>query len=212
MRTDDLINAIAADAGTSPRRFAPALWAALAVSAVAAWFVGWSMMPPRPPVDPAFAAVRFPMKFVLTGAFGVAAAALAMRLATPGAALRPARGVLFAALALLAAAVLAELYVTPGDLWETRMVGQNWLVCLIHVPILSAIPLVVTLLAFRRGAPGSPTRLGAAAGLLAGAVGATVYAAHCPDDSPLFLGVWYTLAVGLVTIVGAAIGSRILRW
>lgn len=212
MRTEDLIHAIAADAATPPKRLAPAVWIALAVSAAAAWIVAWAMLGPRPPVDPAFAAVRFPLKFVLTGAFGAAAAALAMRLAKPGAAVGPARAALLMAFALLATSVLVELFVTPSDLWSTRLVGRNWLVCLIHVPLLSAIPLGVILLAMRRGAPGSPTRLGAAAGMLAGAVGATLYASHCPDDSPLFVAAWYTLSVGFVALVGAAIGSRLLRW
>ncbi len=212
MRTEDLIRAIAADAATPPKRLAPAVWIALAVSAVAAWIAAWGMLPPRPEVDPSFAAVRFPMKFVVTCAFGAAAAALAMRLARPGAALAPARVALFGAIAVLAAAMLVEMYVTPSGLWRERVMGINWLVCLVHVPLFSAAPLAAILLAMRRGAPGSPAGLGAAAGLLAGAIGATAYAAFCPNDSPLFVGVWYTLAVCLVTVVGAAVGARLLRW
>jgi hypothetical protein len=53
---------------------------------------------------------------------------------------------------------------------------------------------------------------GAAAGLLAGGLGAVLYAIHCPDDSPLFVALWYVPAVALVVLAGAAAGSRVLRW
>ncbi len=61
----------------------------------------------------------------------------------------------------------------------------------------------------RTGTAGS---CGAAAGLLAGAIGAALYATHCPDDSPLFVATWYTLAIGFVVGLGALAGSRLLRW
>jgi len=51
----------------------------------------------------------------------------------------------------------------------------------------------------RQGAPEHPALAGAAAGLLAGAIGAALYATHCPDDSPLFVAVWYTLAITFIT-------------
>jgi len=41
---------------------------------------------------------------------------------------------------------------------------------------------------------------------------ATLYAAHCTDDSPLFVATWYTLATALVTALGALIGSKLLRF
>lgn len=212
MRTDDLIAAIAADAATPPKRLRPAFWAAVGVSVFAAGVVFEALLGPRPDIGQAIGTLRFPLKFVMTIAFALAAGSLAARLARPGSDPAPARVGLAAAAALLAVAVVVELVAVPRDLWMTRLVGRNWAVCLVNVPILSAIPLGVMLVALRRGAPGSPMRLGAAAGLLAGALGATFYAAHCPDDSPLFVATWYTLSVGLVTAVGAAVGSLSLRW
>jgi hypothetical protein len=38
-----------------------------------------------------------------------------------------------------------------------------------------------------------------------------MYAAHCTDDSPLFVATWYTLATALVTAIGALLGVRFLR-
>jgi hypothetical protein len=53
---------------------------------------------------------------------------------------------------------------------------------------------------------------GAMAGALAGSLGAVLYAAHCVDDSPLFVATWYGIAIALVTAVGALLGHRLLRW
>lgn len=53
---------------------------------------------------------------------------------------------------------------------------------------------------------------GAAAGLSAGGLAATLYAIHCVDDSPLFVALWYTPPVVLVVLIGTAAGSRMLRW
>ena len=58
-----------------------------------------------------------------------------------------------------------------------------------------AAPLVGALLALRQGAPEHPAFAGAAAGLLAGAIGAACYATHCPDDSPLFVAAWWAFLV-----------------
>ena len=61
----------------------------------------------------------------------------------------------------------------------------------------------------------APTRLalaGAAAGLLAGAGGALIYALHCPEMAAPFLAIWYLLGMLIPTAVGALLGPRLLRW
>jgi hypothetical protein len=90
--------------------------------------------------------------------------------------------------------------------------GSNSRLCLASITLLSVAPLVALLVALRAGAPRSPAMAGAAAGLLAGGLGAVLYAIHCPDDSPLFVALWYVPAVALVVLAGAAAGSRVLRW
>lgn len=212
MRTSELIDALAADAATPPTRLGRAFAVGLALGMALAGLVFAVKLGPRPDFVDALGTLRFPFKFVVTCAFGAAAALLALRIARPGASLRAGLIALGLAAALLAVGVAAELAVTPASSWMPRLIGRNWLVCLINVPILSALPLGALLMALRRGAPASPTRAGAVAGVLAGAMGATFYAAQCPDDSPLFVAVWYTLAVALVTIAGAVAGSRALRW
>jgi hypothetical protein len=41
---------------------------------------------------------------------------------------------------------------------------------------------------------------------------ATLYALHCTDDSPLFVALWYTPGVLLVSAIGATLASRVARW
>jgi hypothetical protein len=64
----------------------------------------------------------------------------------------------------------------------------------------------------RFGAPTRPTLAGAGAGLLAGALAASLYIAHCPDDSPIFVAAWLTLAILIATGIGALAGCLLLRW
>lgn len=125
---------------------------------------------------------------------------------------KPLAAALLVAPALLLVAVILELIAVPSAQWLTRWFGHNWLYCMGVIPVLSLMPLAVLLAALRAGASTAPRRTGALAGLLAGGIGALFYAAHCPDDSPLFVATWYTIAIGFVTAAGALAGPRVLRW
>jgi hypothetical protein len=39
-----------------------------------------------------------------------------------------------------------------------------------------------------------------------------VYALHCPEMAAPFLGIWYVLGMAIPAVLGAAVGSRMLRW
>jgi hypothetical protein len=84
--------------------------------------------------------------------------------------------------------------------------------CMKYIPILSIAPLAAILFALRNGAPARPWAAGAAAGLLSAAIGATYYASFCVDDSPLFIAIWYVAGMAIVTVAGALIGARVLKW
>ena len=92
------------------------------------------------------------------------------------------------------------------------VIGADAAVCMKSIPSLALAPLAGVLIALRQGAPTRPGLAGAVAGLLAGAIGAALYATHCPDDSPFFVATWYTLGIAIVTAVGAIAGLRLLRW
>ena len=52
----------------------------------------------------------------------------------------------------------------------------------------------------------------ALAGLAAGAGAAAGYSLFCTRDNPVFYVPGYGLAIGLVALLGAWAGRRILRW
>jgi hypothetical protein len=52
----------------------------------------------------------------------------------------------------------------------------------------------------------------AIAAQLAGGIAATFYAAQCNNDSPLFVTVWYTLAIASLAVLGAFGTHRFARW
>jgi len=210
METNDLIKMLAADA----RRPAPPLtlvwWGAVGLAVLCAALIFAALLGPRPDIAAAVETPRFLMKFAITitlaaGAFGVARALL-----RPEGSWRKAYLAVAPALTLLA--VTVELLVVAPESWSDRLVGTNSLACLMFIPMIGSGPLLLLLLALRQGAPARPSFAGAVAGLLAGGIAATFYAAHCTDDSPLFVATWYTLAIAALALIGAAGGHRLLRW
>jgi hypothetical protein len=212
MRTDDLVKTLAADHAIRPPSIGRVLALALVVGLAIAAAIFAVMLGPRPDAVASLSSPRFVLKFVETLLLAGTAGLLTLRLMRPDAAPGAAAVALVAAPAVLVLAVLAELMLVPADAWAMRLTGKNSLVCLTFIPLM-AVPLLAALfVALRHGAPTRPVMAGAAAGLLAGGLSATLYAAHCIDDSPLFVATWYGLAIAVVATIGALLGSRLLRW
>jgi hypothetical protein len=100
----------------------------------------------------------------------------------------------------------------PSSHWSKMIVGDEWLECVLSVPIIAIVPFAIAIWAVRRAAPTDLSRTGAFAGLIAGGVSAMAYALHCTDDSLPFVAVWYGGTIVLCTLAGAALGPRLLRW
>jgi hypothetical protein len=64
----------------------------------------------------------------------------------------------------------------------------------------------------RRGAPVSLERAGWLTGVTSGALGAFAYNFHCPFNSLIYIGFWYTLAVGICAVIGRLVVPRLIRW
>ena len=82
---------------------------------------------------------------------------------------------------LLLVAVGVEMMIVPADQLRDRWIGTNSLVCMTFIPLIGIGPLAAFLFALRHGAPTQPSLAGAVAGLVAGGLAATFYAAHCTD-------------------------------
>jgi hypothetical protein len=191
----------------------PAILAsAYAIAALAAALVFLGLLGPRSDIAAAAQTPRFLFKFVVTAALAATAGMACFAAARPGAPMRPILLLLAAAPLLALLAVLVEFSTVPADEWGARWIGNNVLLCLGFIPLIGLAPLVILLGAIRRGAPTRPRLAGALAGLAAGGIAASFYAAHCTDDSPFFVATWYTIAVGLLALLGWAAGGRLLRW
>ncbi len=219
MKTDQLISALVADRTADPaaaahpssRTFSRRLLGALALGGVISFGLFLVTLGPRPDLMPALQTWRFDFKIALMVLTLGLAFTFCRAVARPVQPPHPARRLLLP-LAALVAALIAELVLVPSGSWGTRLVGSNSMICLPAIPFFSLAPLVALLAMLRSGAPTSPALAGAAAGLLAAASGATLYAFHCFDDSPLFVATWYSLAAIIVVGVGALAGWRLLRW
>ena len=213
MKTDELIRAVVADNASMKRPLGQTIALALGVGVLAGAAVFSGVLGPRPDFKWVLAnSPRFDFKLFFTLAVAACAFLLTRRLARPDGSSGSAVWTFAIPLGALAIAVAMELMVLPSDHWLDYARGSNWLICMTMIPILSLAPFVAIFYALRQGAPSNPARTGAVGGILAAAVGATLYATHCSDDSPLFVSIWYIIAMAFVALAGAFLGPRLLRW
>lgn len=212
MDTDRLIHTLAADNDHRERTVGFMLAAALALAVPVSAVLFMMELGPRQDFMAATRNPFFGLKFVVTLGLALAATGLCLQLARPGASIKRWRWLLAIPAGLLGIGIVGDLMVSQQVPWTRRMMGTNSLVCLTAIPLLSLPLLVAAFAALRHGAPTRPALAGAFAGLLSAGVAATLYAAHCFDDSPLFVAIWYSTAIALVTAIGALLGPRLLRF
>lgn len=212
MQTNRLISVLAADNANRARPTAFVLAIALACAVPVSSALFMVELGVRPDVMAAMHNPFFELKFVIMILLAAVAAMLALKLARPGVRLTNAAWWLAMPAGLLGIGVATDLIMPQQSSWPARMVGSNSMVCLTAIPLLALPLLAASLIGLRHGAATRPALTGAVAGLLSAAVAATLYAAHCFDDSPLFVALWYPIAIGVVTAAGALAGSRVLRF
>jgi hypothetical protein len=213
MKTDELVTALSAHIEpVNGRLVGRTVYIALAAGTVVALGITIIGFGVRSDLMTAGALMFLLLKLAFSvGIVGVASAYLA-RLARPGGERRTSSisaAVPFAAIVLLAAISLG---LAPSSHWNKMVMGDEWLECLLSIPIIAIVPFAVIIAAVRRAAPTNLVRTGAVAGLIAGGVSAMAYALHCTDDSLPFVAVWYGGTIVLCTLAGAALGPRLLRW
>ncbi len=211
MKTDELIALLAEDA---PVRMRHGRTMALALLVGAASSIAYMVLfvGIRPDMQAVVDTPRVFFKICQTLILAVVAAALVFQMGRPGVSLKARALALVLPTVLLVVGVTTELVAVPEQNWMASMMGHYADYCIFYVPVLSLAPLACLLLALKEAAPDNPGLAGAVAGLAAGAIAASVYAWHCPDDSPLFLAVWYTMAIMIVIFAGFILGRRMLRW
>jgi hypothetical protein len=213
MKTDDLVAMLSTNVEPIGRGLVGRT-ISIAVAAGAVIALGFTLVALGIRAD--LTTTRAAVFLLLKVAFALAVVGVAIRyltrLARPGAerGISPLSIVVpFAAIALLG---LISLGGAPSAHWNRMILGDEWLECLLSIPIIAIVPFAVTIFAVRRAAATNLVRAGAVAGLIAGGVSAMAYALHCTDDSLPFVAVWYGGTIVLCTLAGAALGPRLLRW
>lgn len=212
MKTDKLIAMLASDAGAvAPRVWLPRYALALGAGLIGAALLMVLLLGVRPDIADAVRLPMFWVKLAFPTALAAGALLAAVRLSRPGVAIGRAGAMLVApVLAIWVLAALA-LLAAPEDramlIW-----GETWAACLVNIPLLSVPAFVAVFWVMKSLAPVRPALAGAAAGLLAGALSAIIYALHCPELVAPFIGLWYLLGMLIPAALGAMIGPQLLRW
>jgi len=136
----------------------------------------------------------------------------AERLGRPG--VKPRHAWIGVALPVLGVWGLAAIawFTLPADQRMPSLMGHSWRICAASIGLMALPVFAAALVALKGMAPTRPALAGAAAGALAGGVGASIYALHCMELTAPFLAVWYVSGIAVPVLVGALLGPRLLRW
>jgi hypothetical protein len=211
MKTSDLIEVLSSGAGPVPRAVAARRLVPVAVIGVALSGAGAvGALGPAPAEMLAGAALW--TKLAYAGALAAAAGWLTARLSRPVSRTAVPLRLLTAVVGAMVLLGMASLAATPGQDRVEHLFGHSWLMCPWAVLVLSLPALAGSLWAVRGLAPTRPRMAGLAAGLFAGSLSALGYALACPEVSPTFVAIWYSLGVALAGVLGSFLGPRFLRW
>jgi hypothetical protein len=212
MDTEQLIRTLAAD---SPHRARPVgfvLALTLLAAAPISLVIFMAGLGVRPDVMTAMRNPFFDLKFVVTLALAISAMVVCLHLSRPEASLKGWGWLLLIPAGILAAGMASEMMLPQRLPMMTRLIGSNSRICMTAIPLMSLPILAGALIGLRHGATARPALAGAIAGLASAGLAATLYAAHCTDDSPMFVATWYSLATAFVVAVGALAGAKVLRF
>jgi hypothetical protein len=213
MKTDDLIDILSTnvepvDHWQIVRNIGMAVAAGVGVVVGIVFFV----LGPRAGLTTVATLIPALLKVAVMAIILVPASVSLMRLARPGGERRS--SIALVALPFIAIMVLAALSLTfsPSYHWNGTILGDEWLECIISIPLIAIVPFSVIIWAVRQMAPTDLARTGAFVGLVAGCVSAMGYAVHCADDSVSFFALWYGGTIALCTFAGWKLGPKLLRW
>jgi len=213
MKTDDLVAMLATGAAPAPRRAAGRRLALAVLAGVPLSFaILLTEYGVRRDLVQAMFWPMFWVKVLFPLCIAAAAFVAVQRLARPGVPVR--RAWIGIAVPLLVVWVLAAMswFNAPPEERMPLLMGESWRICAVSIGLMALPVFAAALVALKGLAPTRPALAGAAAGGLAGGVGAAVYALHCMELTAPFLAVWYVSGIAVPVVLGAVLGPRLLRW
>ena len=213
MKTDDLIDVLSTNVeAVDTRRVVLYILAGILIGVATAILLTVLALGIRPDLQD----TRVLVFMLAKAAFGIAivglAAAYLVKLIRPGGESR--FSLLIPTLPFITIMTFASISLVsaPRSHWESMLMGDEWLECIVSIPAIAIVPFAVIMWAVRQAAPTDLFRTGALAGLVAGGVSAAAYALHCTDDTMPFVALWYGSTIVMCTLAGAMLGPRLLRW
>jgi hypothetical protein len=213
MKTEDLISMLSTNVEpVDHRRVGRNIGMAVVAGAAAAVATVFFVFGPRTGLTTVAAFVPALLKVAFTFIILVPASIYLIRLARPGGERRSSVALVALPFIPVMLLVALSLQFAPSLHWHGKIFGDEWLECLISIPLIAIVPFSVIIWAVRQMAPTDLARTGAFAGLVAGCLSATGYALHCADDTVHFFALWYGGTIALCTFAGWKLGPKLLRW
>lgn len=213
MQTDDLIKQLSMHVQPVSRQsFGQRFWFAWLVGISAALLLLLGVRGVRGDLGEAMLTLPFWIKWLYTISLIVIGALLSMYFGRPE---NRSSSILWWLLAPFTLMLLLAIYDLQHALPESihhMWMGHSALVCPWNIFGLSLPVFIAMMWIMRRLAPTRLRLAGFAAGCLAGASGATVYALLCNESTTPFILTWYSLGMLLPGLLGALIANRTLRW
>lgn len=213
MKTQDLIELLATNAvPTEANATAHRCGLALGGGAAGAMLMMLVQLGVRPDIADA---ARLPMFWIKLGFVACIAASgliAATRLSRPGGRIFPAPTALAAPLLVVWGLAAWSLFEAGASERAALVFGKTWDQAPLNIAVLSTPALAAAFWAMRGLAPTHFALSGAAAGVLAGGIGAVAYSFHCNEMAAPFIGIWYPAGILIPVAVGAALGPLLLRW
>jgi len=212
MRTDQLIDSLATNLQPVDRsRFSRRFCIALAIGLAAALGEMFLLIGLHQALD-ARGLIGFVSQFLFTLGLVATAAVFLLRSARPGAEVRGFPALASFPVGAIVAFAAVGLALTHRFISVGMTADNSLLACLLYIPLFAIAPFATVVWALRAGAPTHLARAGAAAGLVAGALGASACALPCADE--LYMGIAFShgLAIEICAVLGGKLGPRLLRW
>ncbi len=214
MRTDDLIELLSTNVEpVDHRQSVRSIRMAIAFGIVAVLAIVLLVLGPRADLTSLGIFLPATFKVLATAIILVPASIYLIKHSRPGGEQHK-TPVLLVAMPFIAIVLLAALSLTsgPSSHWKGVILSDEWLECLISIPLIAIVPFAVITWVVRQMAPTDLARTGALVGLVAGCVSAIGYAFHCADDSVPFFAIWYGGTIALCTFTGWKLGPKLLHW
>lgn len=213
MKTDDLINILSANVEpVDHRQLVRNIGLAVAAGAAVAVATVFFVLGPRTDLTTLGTFIPALLKVVVTFIILIPASIYLIRLTRPGGERRSSVALFALPFISVMSLVVLSLTSAPGSHWKGAVLSNEWLECLISIPLIAIVPFAVIVWVVRQMAPTDLARTGAFVGLVAGCVSAMGYAVHCADDSVSFIALWYGGTIALCTFAGWILGPKLLRW